>query len=101
MDDAEAAERVASVAHLHWPHLPILARARDTRHAMRLVASGARDVVPETVEASLDLAELLLRDMGLGADVAHDVIANRREQERQRLQRAVRHEREAAGRTPH
>ena len=98
MDDAEAAERVVAAAHLHWPHLPILARARDTRHAMRLVASGAREVVPETVEASLDLAELLLRDMGLGADVAHDVIAARREQERQRLQRAVRHEREAAGR---
>ena len=89
MDDAETAERVVRVASHHWPHLPVLARARDTRHAMRLVGSGAREVVPETVEASLDLAELLLEATGLSPEAAHEVIAARRGQERQRLLRAV------------
>ncbi len=89
MDDADEAERVVRMVSHHWPHLPVLARARDTRHAMRLVSRGAREVVPETVEASLDLAELLLQSTGLGAEAAHEVIAARREQERQRLMRAV------------
>ena len=89
MDDAETAERVVRMVSRHWPQLPVLARARDTRHAMRLVSQGAHEVVPETVEASLDLAELLLQSTGLGAEAAHDVIAARREQERQRLLRAV------------
>ncbi len=89
MDDADMAERVVRVVSHNWPHLPVLARARDTRHAMRLVSRGAREVVPETVEASLDLAELLLQSTGLGAEAAHEIIAARREQERQRLLRAV------------
>ena len=89
MDDADMAERVVRQVNRHWPHLPVLARARDTRHAMRLVRRGAREVVPETVEASLDLAELLLQVTGLSAEAAHEVVASRREQERQRLMRAV------------
>jgi len=93
-DDAEAAERIVQAAHAHWPHLPVLARARDTRHAMRLVARGAREVVPETVEASLDLAELLLQNSGVQADAARDIIAARREQERRSLQRAVQREKQ-------
>ena len=94
-DDADAAERIVAVAHAHWPQLPVLARARDTRHAMQLVGRGAHEVVPETVEASLDLAELLLKATGMTSETAHEIIATRREQERQRLQRAVRHERES------
>ncbi len=90
MDDADEAERVVRAAHLQWPHLLILARARDTRHAMHLVRQGAHDVVPETVEASLDLGELLLQHTGMSPDTARKVIAERRRRERLHLLRAVR-----------
>jgi CPA2 family monovalent cation:H+ antiporter-2 len=46
------------------PELPIIARARDTDHAAQLYKSGVTDAVPETLEASLQLAEAVLVDIG-------------------------------------
>lgn len=48
------------------PDIPIIARARDADHACHLYAIGATEVVPETVEASLQLSQSAL--MGLGVD---------------------------------
>ena len=64
MDDpvlvAQLARRVRSWA----PTLPIIARARDTEHAAQLYKAGVTDAVPETLEASLQLAEAVLVDVG-------------------------------------
>lgn len=43
----------------------IIARARDAGHAQRLYQMGATDAVPETIEASLQLAENTLIDLGI------------------------------------
>ena len=56
MDNPDAAERVVSTVRSNWPALPIYARARDRHHARRLLGHGATDVVPETVESSLQLS---------------------------------------------
>ena len=45
--------------------LPIIARARDTEHAARLYKVGVTDAVPEAVEASLQLSEAVLVDIGV------------------------------------
>ena len=82
MDSATATERVVVAVRKEWPDLPILVRARDVRHAERLIAVGASDVVPETVEASLELAEVVLRATGFGDDAARQVVAERREIEK-------------------
>jgi CPA2 family monovalent cation:H+ antiporter-2 len=42
-----------------------VARARDARHAAHLYAVGATDAVPETIEASLQLSEAVLADLGV------------------------------------
>jgi CPA2 family monovalent cation:H+ antiporter-2 len=47
------------------PDLLIVARARDAKHAGHLYAIGASDAVPETIEASLQLAEAALTDLGV------------------------------------
>jgi CPA2 family monovalent cation:H+ antiporter-2 len=47
------------------PSLLIVARARDAEHAARLYHAGATDAVPETIEASLQLAEAALVDVGI------------------------------------
>jgi CPA2 family monovalent cation:H+ antiporter-2 len=47
------------------PELPIIARARDTDHAAELYKAGVTDAVPETLEASLQLSEAVLVDVGL------------------------------------
>jgi CPA2 family monovalent cation:H+ antiporter-2 len=40
-------------------------RARDARHAAHLYGIGATDAVPETIEASLQLSEAVLLDLGV------------------------------------
>ncbi len=47
------------------PDVHIIARARDAGHAERLYRLGATDAVPETIEASLQLAENTLIDLGV------------------------------------
>lgn len=78
-DDAEASERIVTAARAVRPDLPILARARDGAHARRLLALGATEVVPETIEASLQLSDAVLRGIGFPAEAAHQVIDERRE----------------------
>ena len=45
--------------------LLIVARARDAEHAAHLYRVGATDAVPETIEASLQLSEAVLVDVGV------------------------------------
>ncbi len=79
MDDPLAAEGVVAAAHHHWPDLAIYARARDVRHAERLVAKGASHVIPETMEVSLQLGEVALMGAGIPDDAARQVIETRRQ----------------------
>ena len=48
-----------------FPDLPIVARARDAAHAAELYRVGVTDAVPETLEASLQLSEAALVDLGV------------------------------------
>ena len=65
MDDPVLVARLARRVHRAWPKLAIIARARDTTHAAQLYKAGVTDAVPETVEASLQLSEAVLVDIGL------------------------------------
>ncbi len=57
--------------------IPIVSRARDAQHAAALYALGVTDAVPETIEASLQLSEAALLDLGVPAGL---VIASVHEQ---------------------
>ena len=65
LDDPAAAGHLVAAAHRGWPHLPVLARARDAAHAEQLRKLGASDVVAEAEEASLQLGGLALLKTGL------------------------------------
>ncbi|MEX1110067.1 MAG: NAD-binding protein, partial [Dongiaceae bacterium] len=69
LDDAGAAERTVEAARHLRSDLPIASRARDHRQSQRLLDYGATIVIPEIVEASLQLALEILRETG--ANVAH------------------------------
>ena len=64
MDDPVLVVRIARRVRGWVPDLPIIARARDTDHAAQLYKAGVTDAVPETLEASLQLAEAVLVDVG-------------------------------------
>jgi monovalent cation:H+ antiporter-2, CPA2 family len=64
-DDRATADELVAGARAVRPDLLIVARARDAAHAAHLYRVGATDAVPETVEASLQLAEAVLVDVGV------------------------------------
>jgi monovalent cation:H+ antiporter-2, CPA2 family len=60
-----AAEEIVRIAHEARSDMVIVARARDEHHATRLYEAGASDAIPETIEASMQLAETVLVDIGV------------------------------------
>jgi CPA2 family monovalent cation:H+ antiporter-2 len=65
LDDRRAADALVTEARSQRPDLHIIARARDASHAAALYEAGATDAVAETVEASLQLSEAVLVDLGV------------------------------------
>ena len=65
MGDHAASDRLVAMARAARPDLLIVVRARDARHAAHLYAIGATDAVPETIEASLQLSEAVLVEIGV------------------------------------
>jgi CPA2 family monovalent cation:H+ antiporter-2 len=65
MDEPVAAQRMVRKLRAQYAALPIIARARDTSHAALLYRAGASHAVPETLEASLQLSEAVLVDIGV------------------------------------
>jgi CPA2 family monovalent cation:H+ antiporter-2 len=62
--DDHGASRILARLRPELPHLRIIVRARNRRHARRLEAEGASAVVPETLEGSLQLAGQVLHSLG-------------------------------------
>ncbi|WP_269515322.1 cation:proton antiporter [Brevundimonas subvibrioides] len=79
MDAPGKVDEVVMAARGLRDDLIIIARARDDRHAARLYALGVTDAVPETTEASLQLAENLLVDLGVPMGLVLASIHERRD----------------------
>jgi monovalent cation:H+ antiporter-2, CPA2 family len=65
MDNPVLVKSLARRLRRTFPDLPIVARARDTAHAAELYKAGVTDAVPEALEASLQLSEAVLVDLGV------------------------------------
>ncbi len=65
MHTPSAVDAVVRLAREARVDLTIVARARDAAHARGLYKLGATDAVPETTEASLQLSEAALVDIGV------------------------------------
>lgn len=70
MNNPKMAMRTLHVARQHWPDLHIIVRAQDTEHSEALIQAGATQVVPETLEASFQLSNYVLRCTGLSREAA-------------------------------
>ena len=65
MDEPVMVQRLVKRLRGQHPDLPIIARARDASHAAALYRAGVSHAVPETLEASLQLSEAVLVDLGV------------------------------------
>ncbi|MGI9416884.1 MAG: NAD-binding protein [Geminicoccaceae bacterium] len=78
LGDTEATNKMLGIIGRQWPGIKLLARARDAEHAETLAAMGVEDVVPETLEASLQLGGQVLRTLGVPASAVNDTIERAR-----------------------
>lgn len=71
IDDAEKSLHTIDQVQKHFPHLKILARAIDRRHAYELIRRGVAVVERETFESALAMGVEALRLLGFRAYHAH------------------------------
>jgi CPA2 family monovalent cation:H+ antiporter-2 len=81
-----AIEEIVRLAHAERADMTIVARAMDARHATQLYELGATDAIPETIEASLQLAETVLVDIGVPMGHVIASIHEKRDEYRKLLQ---------------
>jgi len=74
VSDLEQSMRIAEAVRTHFPHLKVIARARNRRHAHKLMDLGIEHIFRETLLSSLAMTELVLRDLGHSTDEAKRLI---------------------------
>jgi CPA2 family monovalent cation:H+ antiporter-2 len=86
LDAPHKVEEIVEMARRERTDLTIVARARDAHHATKLYGLGATDAIPETIEASLQLSEAVLVDIGIPMGLVIASIHEKRDEYRKILQ---------------
>ncbi len=100
MDSPRANEMVVETTRRLRRDVTLVARARDSDHARALYGLGVTDAVPETIEASLQLSEAVLVDIGVPMGFVIASIHEKRDEYRAILAAAGAPERPRAARRP-
>lgn len=87
IDDVNDSIRTAMQVRHYYPHLTILARARDRRHAYQLMDIGVKVISRELFSSSLHIAKQALIEVGLSPERAASGIKTFREYDEQLLVR--------------
>lgn len=87
-DDPEANLRTARMVKRAFPHLKIVARARNRQHAFRLMdlSIADADVVRETLHSSLEMTRRVLIELGLDPALAAERVEKFRTHDARLLQ---------------
>lgn len=72
--DAETAKIITALARKKNTDVPILVRTRDDTHMEELLSLGATDVVPETLEATMTVAQRALEALDVDPEEVYQVI---------------------------
>jgi glutathione-regulated potassium-efflux system ancillary protein KefC len=85
IDDVEASLRTAETVKKHFPNLTIYARARNRRHAYRLLDLGITNHRRETLLSSIDMARAVLMGLGVSKADSEKVVRTFREYDERQL----------------
>ena len=64
IDDHHATKHILKSLRAQFPLLPVIVRSKDNNDVNILFDEGASDVVAETLESSLRIAQLLMEKLG-------------------------------------
>jgi monovalent cation:proton antiporter-2 (CPA2) family protein len=74
IDDFEASMRTLEVVQRNFPHLRIVARARNRQHAFALLGAGVQHVIRETFAASAEAGQVVLEQLGIPSSSARESV---------------------------
>lgn len=96
IDDVEASIKTVETVIRHFPHLNIVARARNRRHAHKLMDLGITHIFRETLLSSLAMSERVLEMLGFDQEEVRRVIDTFAERDKRLLdeQHAIHHDEE-------
>lgn len=80
LNQANSSVGVVMMLRRRFPDLPICVRVKDHKHHEKLMKSGARLVVPETVEPTAQLATSLLHVLGMAPEEISQLVDSFRKQ---------------------
>jgi monovalent cation:proton antiporter-2 (CPA2) family protein len=85
IDNVEHSLRVAEIVRMHFPGLPIYARARDRNHVHKLMDLGVTIIERETFFSAIELTTKLMRGLGLKPDEVKRLLATFKRLDEKRL----------------
>ena len=91
IDDPAASLHCAQSVLSHFPHLVMVARARNRQHAYRLMNMGIKYVVRETFAGSIDMTSRVLEEFGMPFSEIGRIIERFREHDAAMMERMHRH----------
>ena len=89
MHDPIAAEYSVAAIRAERADVPVIVRARDAQHAVRLFALGANEVVREVLEASFEIASTVLQTLGVPVGKVVAIIHDERDLRKKPLREGV------------
>ncbi len=85
VSNIEESIRIAEAVHRNYPHLKIIARARNRRHAHKLMDLGIEHIFRETLLTSLAMSEQVLEALGQDPENAKHIVEAFHERDSQLL----------------
>ncbi|HEX7438110.1 MAG TPA: glutathione-regulated potassium-efflux system protein KefC, partial [Caldimonas sp.] len=96
IDDADRSVEVATMVREHFPHLAIVARARNVQHYYRLHELGVRMIERETLDSALMSARSALESLGWQPHQARTLALRFRRHNVEQLQAMAPHRKDEA-----
>ena len=77
--EINASEQITRTARQLCKDIPLIVRTRDDRHLERLLECGADEVIPDTIESSIMLAQHTLSRLNLDQTTIDEMLSDARE----------------------
>lgn len=74
IDDIESSLRTAALVRKHFPHVKVVARARNRFHAYRLMDLGIELIARETFRSTLEMTGMVFETLGKPADKTKQIL---------------------------
>lgn len=85
VDNADQSVKTAALVRQRFPHLTIIARARDRQHAYRLMEQGVVHVIRETFFSGIEAGRLTFESIGYASKDAKHIAEMFRDHDERRL----------------